>query len=60
MISGALSAERYIDGTIDIYLPKNGVYAYLAEAENLSLLNVDPLMGESILESTLPKIGEIK
>ena len=60
MISGALSAERYIDGTIDIYLPKNGVYAYLAEAENLSLLNVDPLMGESILESSLPKIGEIK
>ena len=39
---------------------KNGIYAYLAEAENLSLSNVDPLMGESILESSLPKTGEIK
>ena len=59
MISNILSAEEYADGSVDIYLPKNGSYSYEAAAEGISLINVDPLMGENIINNSLPLKGTI-
>lgn len=59
MISNTLSAEEFADGSIDIYLPKNGTYSYEAIAEGMTLLNVDPIKGESMLNPSLPLKGEI-
>ena len=52
MISDILSAEQYADGSIDIYLPKNGAYEYISNVSGISLTNVDPVAGESIIEKS--------
>ena len=59
LISDILAAEQYADGSIDIYLPKNGNYDYQINAEGASLINVDPLMGESVINDSLPLSGNI-
>ena len=52
MISDVLSAEQYADGSIDIYLPKNGAYEYISNVSGITLTNVDPVAGESIIEKS--------
>jgi len=60
MKSDYLSAEQLADGSIDIYLPKNGDYEYFTNCDGLKLTNVDPVMGESYEDIILPNIrGEI-
>ena len=59
MVSDIISAEEYADGTVDIYLPKNGNYKYEASAGNISLINVDPMNGESVINSKLELKGNI-
>ena len=54
MISDCLSAEMLADGSVNVYLPKNGQYEYVSNASKVSLSNVDPVQGESIINSSLP------
>ena len=53
MKSDCLSAEQLADGSIDIYLPKNGEYEYICDCNAMSLSNVDPVTGESIINGSL-------
>ena len=58
MKSGYLSAEKFADGSIDIYLPKNGSYEYVCDSLGLRLGLIDPVMGESDTNIILPMQGE--
>lgn len=42
MISNHLSAEQYYDGSIDIYLPKNGEYEYIGDFGEATIKNTHP------------------
>ena len=57
MSSEILSAEKYTNGTIDIYMPKNGQYEYQIEADDISLINVDDYNIQTIINSIMPKTG---
>lgn len=59
MRSSTLSAERLNDGSIDIYLPKNGVYSYHCLASSLSLSEVDGWGEVSLLKEGMPFSGQI-
>jgi len=59
MSSKHLSAEKYADGSIDIYLPTNGEYEYISDALGIELSYVDPLEGVTYSVSDLPINGEI-
>ena len=52
MKNDILSAEQYADGSIDIYLPKNGAYEYISNVNGISLTNIDPVTGESPIEKS--------
>lgn len=58
MSSDHLSAEKFADGSIDIYLPKNGAYEYIADSLGVSLASVDPVQGEAVGANPLPLTGE--
>ena len=58
MKSEYISAEQYGDNSIDIYLPKNGNYQYRGECGRVSLYDVHPLKGESVLRIGMPDEGE--
>lgn len=58
MKSSHLAAEKFADGSIDIYLPKNGSYEYICDSLGLSLGYQDPLLGESLAIAELPQQGE--
>ena len=45
MISNCLSAEQFANGSIDVYLPKNGEYEYIVNSDGITLTNVDPVTG---------------
>lgn len=47
MNSSHLSAEKYADGSINIYLPKNGEYEYIGDIKESNRYNVDPLLGSA-------------
>ena len=57
MISTHVAAEKFADGSIDIYLPKNGAYEYIGLCDSVSKCENDPLMGKS-LRMALPLEGE--
>ena len=57
MESDCLAAEKYADGHLEIYLPKNGQYEYIAEGGELTLFNVDPLEKETPVNIVLPLEG---
>ena len=59
MKSSHLAAEKMADGSIDVYLPRNGEYEYISDSLGLSLGVVDPLQGETITNTNLPLKGEI-
>ena len=59
MVSSTLSAEKLNDGSIDIYLPKNGVYSYRCLASSLSLSEVLGTGETSLLKEALPLSGQI-
>jgi hypothetical protein len=59
MNSAALSAEKRCDGTIDIYLPKNGVYSYRCKSTSVSLSEVDGLGETHLLLESMPQSGDI-
>lgn len=58
MESEYLSAEKYADGSIDIYLPTNGAYEYICEGDGISMSRLDPLEGEKMISASMPQIGE--
>ena len=58
MSSDCLSAEKLADGSINIFLPKNGSYEYICESQGLSLGHQDPLRGESLAMKDMPQQGE--
>ena len=59
MISDHVSAEKLADGSLDIYLPKNGEYEYICNSDGINLAEVDPVAGESLTSVTsLPQSGE--
>lgn len=54
MSSDRISAEQFADGSIDIYLPKNGEYEYIGGVGAISLGSHDPLKGSvTTLNNTL-------
>ena len=59
MESKALSAERLYDGSIDIFLPKNGGYSYQCQSASVSLSEVDGLGEAFLLEEGMPLSGRI-
>ena len=59
MKSDCLAAEQLADGSIDIYLPKNGEYEYVSTCDFIRLSNVDPIIGETIIYDTLPLSGNL-
>ena len=58
MSSNYLSAEKFADGSIDVYLPKNGAYEYICQSDGISISNVDPVQGEVDSTTILPLTGE--
>ena len=58
MISKCLSAERFADGSVNVYVPKNGKYHYESNCDSLNFRVADPLTGESGVALPLPKTGE--
>ena len=58
MKSSHVSAEKFADGSIDIYLPKNGSYEYICDSLGLSLGAIDPVKGELDTNIVLPMQGE--
>ena len=59
MSSSHLCGEKLADGSLNIYLPKNGSYEYIADSLGVNLANIDPLMGESVQLVSLPQSGEL-
>ena len=57
MSSDGLSAEKMADGSIDIYMPKNGQYTYKIESESISLGNIDEFGDETPINESMPKEG---
>lgn len=60
MNSNYLSAEKYPDGSVDIYLPKNGDYTYKIQSDSIVLSVMNHYGIETIVEESLPKEGTIK
>lgn len=58
-MSGALSAERLHDGSVDIFLPKNGIYSYRCRSTSLALSDVDASGVAHLLQENLPQDGRI-
>ena len=59
MSSSHLCGEKLADGSLNIYLPKNGSYEYISDSLDVAYANIDPLMGESLTTTNLPSNGEI-
>ena len=57
MESDRIAAEKYADGHIELYLPKNGHYSYQGVADQISLYNYDPLLKESLIDQQMPLDG---
>ena len=57
MESSYVSAEQFADGSISIYLPKNGEYEYIGMCSGVSRGINDPLQGETIIDSLMPSTG---
>ena len=60
MESLALSAERLNDGSVNIYLPKNGDYSYSCHGTSVRLSEVDSLGDEHPLKEDMPQSGRIE
>ena len=59
MESDHLSAQQRYDGSIDIFLPKNGDYSYQIESDSISLSHVDSCGNETLVQESLAKTGRI-
>ena len=59
MESKALAAERLCDGSIDVFLPKNGGYSYRCQSASVSLSEVDGLGETLLLKENMPFSGRI-
>ena len=57
MSSDCLSAEQLADGSINVYLPKNGEYEYICNCDKVTLSEVDPLKGETPLDIALSSVS---
>ena len=58
MYSDTLSAEKMYDGSIDIYMPKNGQYQYQIESDDIQLINVDEFNNQTVVMDEMPKTGQ--
>lgn len=59
MSSDCISAEKLADGSISIYLPKNGQYEYIGDFGDLALSDVDQTYGTRLVSENLPFSGQI-
>lgn len=59
MKSDILSAEKLNDGSIKIYMPKNGSYTYEIESELISLSYVDEYGNEELVNESLENNGSL-
>ena len=59
MESKALAAERLCDGSVDVFLPKNGNYSYQCQSASVSLNEVDGLGETYLLKENMPLSGRI-
>ena len=57
MSSDILSAEKFNNGNINIYMPKNGQYEYVIEADLISLIDVNEYNMETEINGSMPKSG---
>ena len=60
MASDTLSAEKLSDGSIRVYLPKNGSYQYTISAPSATLYNVNEYGEETVIDNTLVAQGSIE
>lgn len=58
MSSNHVSAERFADGSIDIYLPNNGAYEYIGICDSISRSANSPLSYDPVYLNALPLQGE--
>lgn len=58
MSSNHVSAERFADGSIDIYLPNNGAYEYIGICDSVSRSANSPLSYDPVYLNALPLQGE--
>lgn len=58
MFSNHVSAERYADGSIDIYLPLNGKYEYIGMCDSVTRGINNPLQPELPANEIMPLSGE--
>ena len=58
MSSNHVSAERFADGSIDIYLPNNGAYEYIGICDSVSRSANSPLAYDPVYLNALPLQGE--
>ena len=58
MISNTLAAEKMYDGSIDIYMPKNGQYQYVIDSDDIKLINVDEYNNEAVIKDSMSKTGQ--
>ena len=59
MTANDIGAEKFSDGSLHIYLPKNGDYVYHGVGKTISLYNNDPYDGESLIRTNMPQDGTI-
>lgn len=57
MSSDTLSVEKFADGSIDIYMPKNGQYEYNIESKDIYLSNIDEYNRETLIKESMPSSG---
>ena len=60
MASDTLSAEKLADGSIRVYLPKNGSYQYTISAPSVTLYNVNEYGEETVIDNALVAQGSIE
>ena len=59
MESDYLSAEQLNDGSINIYLPMNGEYEYIIDADHAYVSAIDPIAGENEDSTDIPAKGTL-
>ena len=58
MNSNTLAAEKMYDGSINIYMPKNGQYQYVIDSDDIKLINVDEYNNETVIKDSMSKTGQ--
>ncbi|MCR5079637.1 MAG: hypothetical protein K6B65_06965 [Bacilli bacterium] len=59
MSESVLAGEKYADNSVDVFLPKDGRYAYTTDSSSISLYEVYPNRGKELIKEDMPQKGNI-